>query len=159
MGSLSQDQVNYLKNVLGIESIVFDSVVVSSADSATDVRISAIEGAPKMLVFGAALKGSLPFEGEARELLEKMIQAMKLTLKEVVLIEWTPATEVVPESVQTLMSTFEALPRLVFGNEAAVTLRAGSGDVATHSVSTLLRRPELKKETWTHLQKVMKALK
>jgi hypothetical protein len=178
---LSDDQVHYLRDVLGIDSVVLPFADVSTApnssfedsftkaDVNSEWRSSGDENAAKIIVLVSTETASFPLDGESGELTRKMIQAMKLNAPDVFILEWNHAHTPAPlEIMESLSRT--AKPVLIFGAGTARSLIGhfpqigewsaweGVRFVATESPSDLLKRPELKRVAWAHMQIFMKGL-
>lgn len=173
MQNLSDDQIVYLRDVLGIDSVVLPAVVpIESADgleAGSEWRASGDENAAKIIVLVSSETASYPLSGESGELTHKMIEAMKLGSSDVFILEWNHAHTPAPlEIKQTLLRS--AKPVLIFGAGTARSLIAhfpaigewcaweGVRFVATESPHDLLMRPELKRTAWAHMQVFMKGL-
>lgn len=90
-------------------------------------------------------------DNEASEMLQKMIAALKYKQEEVTVLESQAQLE---ENLQNLS---ESKKILFFGNDfpghfGEFQNWSGHRILQTHSVADLLRRPELKKQTWQHLK-------
>ncbi len=172
---LSDGQVQYLRDVLGIDTVVLPPLAAAAPDdlvSSTDVsewRSSGDQNAAKVIVLVSTETAAFPLERESGELTQKMIQAMKLTGPEVFILEWNHAHTPAPtEILQVLLRT--AKPVLIFGAGTARSLIGhfpaigewsaweGVRFVVTESPLDLLRRPELKRVAWAHMQVFMKGL-
>jgi hypothetical protein len=172
MSGLSDDQIRYLRDVLGIESVILGEGAAAVAQQPTPppapISESRLKGhlkSARLLVVSAG-EHRFALEGEAGELANKMIQAMKLKPDDVAVLEWTSA---VPEDVRDAWNDWDGIA-LSFGELAAAQLTgspslsgswldAGSRRImVTDAPSRLLAEPERKKIAWAHLQQVMKAL-
>ena len=180
---LDESQIIYLRDVLGIQNVVLPGVLVPTAPPPAAVpEDAAIEKPPDTKIKGS-LSGSriivcvspavseFPLFGEAEQLADRMVKAMKLEAPDVLWIEW-PATDAgtIPEDALDLVAQAAHRPILVFGREAAEVLTGqnvtpgkwiefrGSKLMTTLSPKELLRAPELKKTAWAHLQAVMKEM-
>ena len=177
MKSLSDDQIIYLRDVLGIDSVVLPAVVPSESagsletetDSRSEWRSSGDENAAKIIVLVSSDTAAYPLNGESGDLTHKMIQAMKLGGSDVYILEWNHSHTPAPlEIMQTLLRT--AKPVLIFGAGTARSLIGhfpaigewssweGVRFVATESPHDLLVRPELKRVAWAHMQVFMQGL-
>lgn len=172
---LSADQLHYLRDVLGIESVVLPFIDTAFEDSfgtsevRSEWRSSGDENAAKVIVLVSSETASFPLDGESGELTRKMIDAMKLSAPDVFIFEWTHAHTPAPlEIMQSLLRT--AKPVLIFGAGTARSLIGhfpkvgewsawqGARFVVTESPLDLLSRPELKRVAWAHMQVFMKGL-
>ena len=172
---LSADQIHYLRDVLGIESVVVPFVDTAFEDSfaPSDVlsewRSSGDENAAKVIILVSSETAAFPLDGESGELTRKMIQAMKFAAPDVFILEWTHAHTPAPlEIMQSILRTSK--PVLIFGAGTARSLIGhfpkigewsawqGVRFVATESPLDLLARPELKRVAWAHMQAFMKGL-
>jgi hypothetical protein len=155
-----------MKSVLGVDTVVFDGVIAPGANVSSDpIRISEIPAHPKLIVLVATAENRLPLDSSSQDLLGKMIQAMKLDPAHMIFIEWGGVAQTA-FLIDEVLNRFASVPALAFGEVAATALSAAArGEIlslgsrkvlSTHSLEMLLRKPELKKETWTHLQKLMK---
>ena len=172
MQKLTNDQLHYLRDVLGVDSVVLpvlEPAAAGGVKAASETRTSGDENAAKVIVLVSSESASFPLDGESGDLTQKMIQAMKLTAPEVFILEWTHARTPAPaEILQTLLRT--AKPVLIFGTGTARSLIGhfpaigewssweGVRFVATESPLDLLLRPELKRAAWAHMQVFMKGL-
>lgn len=180
MSHLSDGQLQYLRDVLGISEVVLPPLLTgddASAELATaatapavsEWRSSGDENAAKVFILVSSSTASFPLDGETGELTHKMIQAMKFAAPDVFILEWTHAHMPAPaEILQTLVRT--AKPVLIFGSETARSLTGhfpaigewssweGVRFVATEAPADLLMRPELKRVAWAHMQVFMKGL-
>jgi DNA polymerase len=117
------------------------------------------EGNPNAdLVFMGAEEGA-----EGNELLHKMIEAMGLSLKEVLHIQFLNSCEAcLKAKLQTLRpKVFVILGTLPGFSETrgeVQPLPSGAKMIATYAPSFLLRNPNSKREAWSDLQKVAKEL-
>jgi len=142
--ALTNEQLLYLRDVLGLEQVLVPFVAVedasafagvSDATSAGDVfeqtfepaqvvsewRSSGDENAAKVIVLVSSETAAFPLDGEAGELTRKMIQAMKLTSSEVYILEWNHAHTPAPgEIMATLIRSPK--PALIFGAQTARSL-------------------------------------
>ena len=172
---LSLDQIHYLRDVLGIESLVMPFVDTAfedsfaSSDVVSESRSSGDENAAKVIVLVSSETAAFPLDGVSGELTRKMVEAMKLSAPDVFILEWTHAHTPAPtEIMQALLRS--AKPVLIFGAGTARSLLGhfpkigewsawqGVRFVATESPLDLLARPELKRSAWAHMQVFMKGL-
>lgn len=170
MSGLSEEQIQYLRDVLGVDSVVLGrqapgAVAAAPPPAPSEMRVKGDPARARLLVFAAGER-EFVLSGEAGELAAKMIQAMKLAADDVAIVEWTSS---VPDDVRDLWSTWSGLA-LSFGELAAAQLTScetvsgswvedGSRKLmVTDSPARLLRETERKKVAWAHLQQVMKAL-
>ena len=170
MSGLSESQLHYLQDVLGVQSVVLSPELLKAQESAAPVfRMSGEISGRRLLILASAPKG-FPLEGAAGELAHKMIQAMRLRPDDVVILEWTQTPgAAAPLEVMKIWSSYQGVA-LSFGEEAGVALGgsiARSGQwirtavnrtMVTDSPELLLREPARKKSAWAHLQMVMKEL-
>lgn len=184
--ALSKEQLHYMRDVLGIETVLvpFMDPGAAPASSALETafeqafepavvvpewRTSGDENAARLIVLVSSEAASFPLDGEAGELTHKMIQAMKMHSSEVFILEWNHAHAPAPgEIMATLLR--QAKPVLIFGAQTARSLIGhfpkigewssweGVRFVATEAPAELLVRPELKRVAWTHMQVFMKGL-
>lgn len=160
-----------MRTVLGIQSVILPERVLSEENHAQPAHQSwSIEGSTQSarliaVIPVSATNTELKLSPEARELLEKMIAAMKLPMSEVALC-LSPQSDL---NLETLGEIAPAAPIVIFGLAlnafGAGTLKPGEKKVlggrtvfATYSPFELLRTPDLKRQAWTHLQGVMKLL-
>lgn len=176
---LSEDQIHYLRTVLGVDSVVLPGIdpaakseFITSApvlEDGSQWRSSGDENAAKILCLVSSETTAFPLDGDSGELTRKMIDAMKLLPSEVYILEWTHAHTPAPKEImQTLLRT--AKPALIFGAGTARSVIGhfpkigewssfeGVRFVATESPLDLLARPELKRVAWAHMQAFMKGL-
>ncbi|MES2964284.1 MAG: hypothetical protein V4760_10365 [Bdellovibrionota bacterium] len=175
MSGLSPSQLQYLKDVLGVDGVILGTATLAAAEAvsvqlpaAAAVSESRIIGNPsvaRLLVFAAGERAFV-LEGEAGDLASKMIQAMKLKPNDVAVVEWTGET---PDDVRDIWTAWRGLA-LSFGERTALLLtneKSESGAwietdgrklMVTDSPVRLLAEPARKKIAWAHLQLVMKAL-
>lgn len=171
MSGLSEEQLLYLRDVLGVESIVLSPQAataqqpVAAPAPISEIRIKGDLKSAKLLVVSRGERAFV-LDGEAGDLAAKMIQAMKLASKDVVVMEWTSN---LPDDVRDAWSAWKGVA-LSFGEQAAAQLTGSpstSGSwidsgarriMVTDSPKRLLGEPDRKKIAWAHLQQVMKAL-
>ncbi|MEK7357493.1 MAG: hypothetical protein AAB250_13660 [Bdellovibrionota bacterium] len=170
MSGLSEEQIVYLRDVLGLESLVLGRQVSPRGESlpppaVSEMRITGKLEAARLLVVAAG-DSAFVFTGEAGALASKMIQAMKLGANDVATVEWTATA---PEEVHEIWKNWKG-HALSFGERAAAQLIGAEnpsgatiamGDrkiTVTDSPARLLVEPERKKIAWAHLQSVMKLL-
>lgn len=170
MSGLSEEQITYLRDVLGLESLVLGArpavrVEAPPPPPTSEFRIKgAIEKARLLVV--AAGEREYPLEGEAGDLATKMIQAMKLAPHDVAIVEWTSTAS---DDVREIWKSWKGYA-LSFGERAANELtgqRTPSGSwfesgecqlMVTDTPARLIAEPARKKVAWAHLQSVMKLL-
>jgi hypothetical protein len=178
-------QLQYLKDVLGLHSvivpkepIVLDLPAAVSAVSPQSaallpqalVKVRGDVTTARLLCFVANAGEDFILQGEVDSLAEKMISAMKLKAPEVAWVEWTHALSA-PCPGEAIDAALGArVPVLLFGDETARSLLgatavpgqwvdwSGVRLMATHDLRDLLKKPELKKPAWAHLQAVMRIL-
>lgn len=148
MSKLDADQIQYLRDVLGIDSAILprvleipesDFAAPVGADSSTDpdlfesefasgirglseFRTSGDQNAAKLIILIASEDSGFPLEGEQGELARKMIAAMKYPSSHVFIIEWTQAElGNAPQGVHDLLET-DPKPMLIFGTTTASSL-------------------------------------
>src|SRR5260221_498450 len=87
-------QLYYLKNVLGLHSVVCPPAAATDLSS-LDHHWREVWTRPcQLLVIGLAPeKSETPFMGARGELLQKIMQAMKIPWTEVSRVEWQPARQ------------------------------------------------------------------
>lgn len=153
--ALTLDQIDYLRNVLGVEQVLVPLPPMTSV---------------RLVVLLPLATDEFPLHGDAEILIEKMIRAMKLELGDVLMVNWNQSTTPLDEALSWVPATAAHCPRLFFGralglgtptpeNESGNWFELqGAKALITHSPSELLAQPELKKRTWAHLQQVMKEL-
>ncbi len=173
MQKLNDDQIVYLRDVLGIDSVVLPFAIpgesAEGVETGSEWRSSGDENAAKIIVLVSSETAGFPLNGESGELTLKMIDAMKLGSADVFILEWNHAHTPAPlEIMQTLLRT--AKPVLIFGAGTARSLIGhfpaigewsaweGVRFVATESPHDLLMRPELKRVAWAHMQVFMRGL-
>jgi hypothetical protein len=179
--SIGETELYYLTEVLGLRSILLPLMQVpfvsalAPATSAGTSRIRGDLGASSLLCVFAGLD-ELPLQGDAEDLAGKMIQAMKLSSRDVVWLEWS-GHETAPEAIRDVALSAGFRPILCFGQNSAeglMGLGAASGSMTsllgqfsewhglkimtTFSLAELMANPAHKKQAWSHLQKVMKVL-
>jgi hypothetical protein len=171
MATLESAQVQYLRDVLGIDRILLplahgEDVVPESPESGVIVR-GDLENA-RLIVAWCREEASGP---EADELARKMIAAMKVENDRVAWIEWGNVSDDQPREIVDGLSAASERVLLAFGPETAnallghdpatgewQALLTGARLMATYSPEDLLASPERKKQAWAHLQIVMKAI-
>jgi hypothetical protein len=179
---LTREQVMYLREVLGLESVVIPRVVeipISSATNAaaedpTQIQNSVIVRgdllSARLVCLASSADRSQVLIGERDSLAEKMMSAMKLPPAEVAWIEWheTSQANCPDEVIDHVLNSH--VPLLCFGEDTAKSLLhsaavagqwvewSGVKIMITYSLNELLERPEKKKPAWAHLQAVMKVL-
>ncbi len=181
--ALSKEQIQYMREVLGLDSVMVPFVDASAATApeisfedtfepsavVSEWRSSGDENASKFIILVSSETASFPLDGESGELTRKMIQAMKYVASDVFILEWNHAHTPAPEEIfATLLR--QAKPVLIFGSKTARSLIGhfpkigewaaweGIRFVATESPQDLLLHPELKRVAWAHMQAFMKGL-
>lgn len=159
---LNENQVYYLKTVLGVESVLWPSTMSSVHDKeATKIDWRGPQEASLTALFPVS-RAEFPPSAEAESLIEKMVRAMKLDLAKVRFAVWPMDLDF--EKIKTELEQEGTEPVVLFG---AKVFDLASGDVislgghrmfATHSLSELMSQTECKRKTWNHLQAVMKEL-
>lgn len=137
------DYFDYIASVLGVKSIYLEASPSLSANAET-----APGGAP------ADLKSYIPllvtvedlahYAAEERDLLEKMISALKIDIDKVKVVD--AATDI-SHFDYTFLLNFSNNPRPASGLESVLT---------THSPRILLKNPSLKKQVWNEFQTIIK---
>lgn len=180
-GSLTEDQVMYLRDVLGVRDILIPqgAALGEAQDFATHLasqtRILGDPNSAKLVVMIASASEKLPLEGPVEDLTSKMVQAMKVLAQQVAWVEWTHLGQVeVPAEVRNVLETVGSCPVLVFGADTLSALigeeqsvgewaqmKGSAGMVnllATLRPEELLENSELKRVAWVHLQKLMQKI-
>ncbi len=148
--SLTASQIRYLKEVLGVEQILWDPPKTYSSSEAT-------LSAPRITVFVEKTDAS------ERELFNKMITAMKLAPHDFEVIE-DPTNEEYQKALAK-----GPLVSLVFGFDLASKLtiefqrgkfanQNGIATVVTYGPADLTKNPELKAEAWKDMKLAMSRL-
>ncbi len=142
--------VIYLKEVLGVESVLADKNADLLSQNAMPVEGS----------------GSIFFLGEQtlsnpnqKELLYKMVAAMGYSPKQVYVAECNEFTQ---SSYFSIVETFSPVAIVVLGHQKNLNEdfeSPASKVFYTHSLQSLQQNADLKKETWAELKKVMNYLK
>jgi hypothetical protein len=135
--------VQYLDQVLGLRSLVWPEA------KASEIPLpQAKESLLVLFVFPSAV-GS-----KAQELFEKMREAMKIPSAQTRLVF---ADQMQPKDLQLLALTFRHA--VCFSREIWQQLQVGEDSkTCTHHPDELLQKPELKKEAWEDLKKVLKVV-
>ena len=171
---LSEAQINYLSEVLGLSSFIIPespgSLVrdeILSDDFMGALRLSG-DLASSRLICLFHESSRWPLVGDDAEMATKMIFAMKLDSADVLSIEWRGSGS--NQELKNLLLSAGSRPVLLFGIAEAPALFETSikvGEIIdfdgvhimpTHSLSELRDQPNLKKATWLHMQQLMKAL-
>lgn len=174
---------DYLQNVLGIESFLFTESFVESMTGSLASNLDLVIPEGSKLVFLAFDSTySHPMSSQHRVMVDRMIQAMKFEIHEVVRIE-NQSQQISDEQtfsaqVQRVLES-ENCPQffVVFGEKAKQVLTAlmphdGSGDffvgqiyragtikwIPTLDLTEISTSQENKKEVWKHLQSVVREL-
>jgi len=168
MTGLDQTQLDYLKNVLGLDRVLVPELAPPPVKEKT-VELRGVLGGARLLALVPLAASEFPLRGEAEALLEKMLLAMKLKKNEVLVATWITGSDfAIEEEIAQLAHAADDRPILVFGGQRAAerliesqTLGEwgawGSTRVlATYSPTELLASPERKRLAWVHLQAVMK---
>lgn len=171
MAALEQAQIDYLKNVLGLDRVLVPKASLRSAVVEKTVEVRGAVGPARLFALVPLPAAEFPLRGETEALLEKMLLAMKLQKTEVLIATWIAGEDfAIEEEVAQLARTAGGRPILVFGGQAAaerlIEARklgewgawAGARVLATFSPRELLDSPEHKRLAWVHLQIVMKHL-
>jgi hypothetical protein len=141
---MSEAYVEYLEKVLGLKNLIWPAVEPG-------VQLEPQPGANRLaILFIAEHAWSAP----ARELFEKMREAMKVPASQVQILFADQVT--VPDlQVQALSAE-----RVVCFSDRLFRQIAVDPEVKfqTYGPDQLLQKPALKKEAWAELQKVMKSL-
>jgi len=134
----------YLRQVLGVNSAIMPGQV-NSAIAPAHASSAEIVVNKKQVLFVL----DRPLSSDAQQLLNKMIQAMKLDME---LIEIRAREELDPSLAGA------GFQQVVFFTEQAEQLVHMGGSICTWSPELLLQRPELKKKAWDDLQLIMKRI-
>lgn len=120
---------DYIENVLGVKQIYLDS---SEQEVITAKLLVVVEGLQSMTAAES-------------ELLEKMIAAMQIDMSFIKMIDSSQLKNKKhnAEFVLKMLNT-QQLPQVQDANEQV-----------TYSSAVLIKQPQLKKEAWAHLQKVI----
>lgn len=123
------DYFEYLENVLGIKSILQDSIPAQEKPIPID------------LLF--CVHNYKTYSAEEIDLLQKMIAAVKVEPSRLKVCDLMEANK------------FETKALVIFEDEVVQTLILAQVSVQTFSPRVLLKKPELKKQAWTELQKIL----
>jgi hypothetical protein len=138
MSKLNVDQIAYLRDVLGVESLIvpymeagtapaldngaFEASFEENQPGISEYRTSGDQNAAKLIVLIASQDAGFPLEGEAGDLTHKMIQAMKYPSSHVFILEWNHARPgSAPDGVRDLLA-IDPKPLLIFGPTTASSL-------------------------------------
>lgn len=168
-------QIDYMEKVLGITHVVLPAMAASQPP-ALPARVEPAPALPmeehaRMIALVPLEAAEFPLRGEAAELIEKMIRAMKLDPGDVVMAAWKYDPGVgLPDEIAEMVSRAGHRPVLVFGlaeTERFAGRRVGGGEwfdlhgarsLSTFSPRELLASPDRKRLAWVHLQVVMREL-
>lgn len=139
--------IQYLEQVLGLKQVILPEVQPPAADS-TSASVPA-ENTLRVLFLA-----DKPWSPKARDLFLKMREAMKLPEKQTRVLfasemSW-PEIEIAALSAERVVCFSENLFAKIHVDSHL--------KFHTHNPEDLLSRPQLKKETWEDLKKVMKSL-
>ncbi len=136
--------LTYLEKTLGLKSLLWPSALSDTPSSLqTDAE-------PLAILF----LDERPWSSDARELFEKMREAMKVSNQNVEILF---ANQVSPSKIQVRSLTAQRV--VCFSQNLFDQIPADLGfKFLTHSPQQLLLKPALKREAWSELQKVMKSL-
>jgi hypothetical protein len=131
MVSSSEDYFNYVVNVLGVKSLYLDANDQSEPGA----------GASRLLI---VVEDLLNYSNEEKELLEKMISALKLDLAVIKIGEASAVAHFKYEFKVNFVNDFnpDTQPKSVT-------------EMVTFSPRTLLKTPAKKKQAWSDLQRVI----
>lgn len=171
---LSEGQIKYLQEVLGIQDLVMpqDGRPALGHELNQAPNVQGEVSSARLIALFPLPPEHFPLKPEARDLAEKMIRAMKLESEQVFWFEHLISQS---QSIEVLIEFLQGVgrrPVLVFHEdaiEASLGIKAevgqwtvdrGSGTriLSTYSIQSLLDNPLLKKSAWAHLQKVMKEI-
>jgi hypothetical protein len=141
--------LKYLQETLGVRSVLWPE----ASTALTPASALAPQNKTALVVF----VDSHPWSRQESELFEKMRAAMKLSREQTKLL-FTTAEEIPQKSVELLAATCV----IFFAPELAAQTGPLDDEVmrmTTFGPRELLANPQLKKQTWDDLQKVMKKLK
>lgn len=175
---LDENQVYYLRTVLGIENVLWPETLEPSLAGrasanegvAMTVKWRGPEEAPVLTALFPVSQSELPLSAEAEVLIEKMIRAMKLDPAQVRMAIWPGDEASLSEEVKDRIVANGSEPVVLFGVKGAFALSGSAakpGDVMTvaghrlyptFSLCELIEKAEYKRQTWVHLQIVMKEL-
>lgn len=139
---MSQELIQYFEQVLGVREILLQPIEVAAAEPI-------FEPAPARLLVFVDQK---PWSSTAKALFEKMKQAMKLQNIET---ETLFADQMSAADFQ--LETLKATAVISFCSNLSQTTQ-NENLFLTISPEELLQKPELKKQAWDDLQKVMRFL-
>lgn len=136
--------IAYLENVLGLRQVVWP-------ETSVEIQEDPPENTARVHVLFVA---DQPFSPRAKELFEKMRDAMKIPNQQCKLLFVSHAS-----SAELQVSAFAAEHVVCFSKATFEQIPADhAARFVTYSPEVLLSRPELKKEAWEDLKKVMKSL-
>jgi hypothetical protein len=184
---LDQDQIHYLKSVLGLDRVLLPLLTAEDATASPlapqfpeprQVSRGDLQSA-RMIALLPLAPEDFPLRGEADTLVDKMVRAMKIDPAEVYFFQFecSEGASEAPHLQQTLSqiaTASRATPTVLFGADCArevlglASNSIGSGAwcawgqggrvMATFSPRELIQTPDKKRVTWIHLQAVMKEL-
>lgn len=176
VSGLSPEQLRYLNDVLGVRGLVLPeggpslALAFDSNEVPAPEVVARGEGSRLVALF-AKPKARWPFSTDERELADKMIQAMKVSPREVSILEWAlESGEAARLEILHRLSKHPAKSVLFFGSDTAAAMGLGAAAVGqwldwegrsalvTLSLEELLQYPERKKIAWVHLQMVMRSV-
>lgn len=126
--SSHKDYFDYLENVLGINTILLDP----QPDEVT-------EKVPLLI----AVQNLTTYSDPEKDLLGKMVGALKIDIEKIKVVDLLQATR------------FHAEFTIHFVDDVAAGPAPQENAITTHSPRHLTHHPELKKQAWTEMQKVV----
>lgn len=150
--SEKEEFFNYVANVLGVKSLYLDAADMGSANLTT---IHAAVGKPDheanvQIPLLIKVEGLSTYLSEEKDLLEKMVAALKIDLNKIKIVDLNAAVEI-SASFEVLF--LDEVSSNVVGNTSEAT--ANPNQLFTLSPRLLTKKPQLKKQVWGDLQKVI----
>lgn len=126
--SSHKDYFDYLENVLGINTILLDPQPTETAAKV-----------PLLIV----VQNLTTYTDEEKELLGKMVGALKIDIEKIKVVDLLQATR------------FHAEFTIYFVEDVSAGPGGQSNSITTYSPRYLVARPEFKKQAWAEMQKVV----
>lgn len=137
------DYFDYIATVLGVKSIYLEDQLVRASEASQ--ALDGVAARSKIYIpLLVTVEELSHYASEEKELLEKMVSALKVDVDKVKVVD---ATTDINNFEYSFLLKFSDNPRPAVGLEAVLT---------THSPRMLLKNPSLKKQVWNEFQTIIK---